>query len=354
MAELPRVYLVQGADAPQHINSLKRILQEMVSDKRIIESQTLNVFDDPNALQKLVKPNDMIISLLTHGMEGKKPMIDQMLTQAKAEGVKIVEILIDHLVYNNDFITFPSDLKPIRSREDMDSVWAGIENHLKEIFPKQQQPAPEPPPPPPEQPKWKKYTPFVLALLLVVALGYIFLNNNPTPVKVEPATEVTIANEAFRMPIEDVFSISGRGTVVTGKIASGTVKQGQAAVITSPGVELKTMVTEIEISRQSVSGAKTGDNVGILLRGITRDQVRKGMVLESVTGPRSYVIMLQEIGDQKIQVIKIVRTFTGLGLKESKDLVESAPVKIWSTSSRGEVRKIVEELEKVGAVVNVE
>lgn len=84
----------------------------------------------------------------------------------------------------------------------------------------------------------------------------------------------------FLMPVEDVFSISGRGTVVTGRVERGNLKKGEEIEIvghvTTP---LKTIVTGIEMFRKELDQAMAGDNAGILLRGIRRDQIKRGMVL---------------------------------------------------------------------------
>ena len=85
----------------------------------------------------------------------------------------------------------------------------------------------------------------------------------------------------FRMPIEDVFSISGRGTVVTGKVESGSVKVGDTVTITrGTAVPLQATVTGIEMFRKIADTAKAGDNIGCLLRGVGKDDVQPGQVLE--------------------------------------------------------------------------
>jgi len=83
----------------------------------------------------------------------------------------------------------------------------------------------------------------------------------------------------FRMTVEDVFSIKGRGTVVTGKIETGTVKVGDEIVIQGKSGELKTIVTGIEMFRKTMSQASAGDNVGLLLKNIAKPDVQQGDVL---------------------------------------------------------------------------
>ncbi len=83
----------------------------------------------------------------------------------------------------------------------------------------------------------------------------------------------------FLMPIEDVFSISGRGTVVTGRIERGTLKVGDDVDIVGFRPTQTTKVTGVEMFRKEMDEAQAGDNVGVLLRGIKKDEVERGQVL---------------------------------------------------------------------------
>lgn len=84
----------------------------------------------------------------------------------------------------------------------------------------------------------------------------------------------------FLMPVEDVFSIKGRGTVVTGRVERGTLKKGtEIEIIGLREQSMKTVVTGIEMFHKELDSAEAGDNAGILLRGVTREQVERGMVL---------------------------------------------------------------------------
>jgi elongation factor Tu len=84
---------------------------------------------------------------------------------------------------------------------------------------------------------------------------------------------------AFLMPVEDVFSISGRGTVVTGRIERGIVKVGEEIEIIGIKPTLKTTCTGVEMFRKLLDQGQAGDNVGILLRGTKREEVERGQVL---------------------------------------------------------------------------
>ena len=83
----------------------------------------------------------------------------------------------------------------------------------------------------------------------------------------------------FLMPVEDVFSISGRGTVVTGRVERGIIKVGEAIEIVGIRDTQKTTVTGVEMFRKLLDQGQAGDNVGILLRGTKRDDVERGQVL---------------------------------------------------------------------------
>jgi translation elongation factor EF-Tu-like GTPase len=96
----------------------------------------------------------------------------------------------------------------------------------------------------------------------------------------DPRPQDTLPVGAFGMTVEDVFSITGRGTVVTGRVTSGTVAVGDKVLLSRAGQPLEQLeVTGVEMFRKIVKVAKAGDNVGLLLRGIQRDQVLKGDVL---------------------------------------------------------------------------
>ena len=86
-------------------------------------------------------------------------------------------------------------------------------------------------------------------------------------------------DQPFLMPIEDVFSISGRGTVVTGRIERGIIKVGEEVEIVGIKPTVKTVVTGVEMFRKLLDQGEAGDNVGCLLRGIDREAVERGQVL---------------------------------------------------------------------------
>lgn len=83
----------------------------------------------------------------------------------------------------------------------------------------------------------------------------------------------------FAMPVEDVFSISGRGTVVTGRIEQGIVKAGEEIEIVGLKAPQKTTVTGVEMFKKNLGQGQAGDNVGLLLRGVKRDDVERGQVI---------------------------------------------------------------------------
>jgi len=115
--------------------------------------------------------------------------------------------------------------------------------------------------------------------------------NNPTGDDAKPVLElldkldefipepVRDIDKPFLMPIEDVFSIEGRGTVVTGRIERGIIKVGEEVEIVGLGDTRKTTVTGIEMFNKQLDEGRAGDNAGVLLRGTKKDEVERGMVL---------------------------------------------------------------------------
>ena len=86
-------------------------------------------------------------------------------------------------------------------------------------------------------------------------------------------------DKPFLMPVEDVFSITGRGTVATGRIESGVIKVGEEMDIVGMGSDMKSTCTGVEMFRKLLDQGEAGDNAGLLLRGIEKEQIKRGMVL---------------------------------------------------------------------------
>ena len=104
----------------------------------------------------------------------------------------------------------------------------------------------------------------------------------------EPKREI---DKPFLMPVEDVFSITGRGTVGTGRIERGVIKQGEEVEIVGFGETRKTVVTGVEMFRKILDSGEAGDNVGLLLRGVNKEDLERGMVIAkpgSVTPHRKF------------------------------------------------------------------
>ena len=87
------------------------------------------------------------------------------------------------------------------------------------------------------------------------------------------------SDKPFMMPVEDVFSITGRGTVATGRVERGQIKVGEEVEIIGIKETSKTTVTGVEMFRKLLDYAEAGDNIGALLRGVAREDVQRGQVL---------------------------------------------------------------------------
>jgi elongation factor Tu len=110
-----------------------------------------------------------------------------------------------------------------------------------------------------------------LGELSVLALADALDSYIPTPERA--------IDKPFLLPIEDVFSISGRGTVVTGRVERGIVKVGEEVEIVGIKPTVKTICTGVEMFRKLLDEGRAGDNVGVLLRGVKREDVERGQVL---------------------------------------------------------------------------
>lgn len=114
-------------------------------------------------------------------------------------------------------------------------------------------------------------------------------------------------DKPFLMPIEDIFSIKGRGTVVTGRVERGRIKVGEKVEIVGFGETKETVVTGVEMFRKELDEGEAGDNVGLLLRGIEKNEVERGMVIaapKSITPHKKfkaqvYILSKEEGGRHK-------------------------------------------------------
>jgi elongation factor Tu len=143
--------------------------------------------------------------------------------------------------------------------------------------------------------KWKFVNCFhsmnsmVIILLLSVVLLLVVLNGEAQwedkSMELMDAVDTWIpippreVDKPFLMPVEDVFSITGRGTVATGRIETGIVKTGEEVQIIGLGAEGKNSCTGVEMFRKILDDGQAGDNVGLLLRGIDKEEIKRGMVI---------------------------------------------------------------------------
>ncbi|MBW6460917.1 MAG: elongation factor Tu [Bacteroidales bacterium] len=103
-------------------------------------------------------------------------------------------------------------------------------------------------------------------------------------------------DKPFLMPVEDVFSITGRGTVATGRIEQGVIKVGEGVDIVGLGAEkLKSVVTGVEMFRKILDRGEAGDNAGLLLRGIDKDAIRRGMVIGAPGSIKPHTLFKAEV-----------------------------------------------------------
>ena len=106
---------------------------------------------------------------------------------------------------------------------------------------------------------------------------------------------VRAIDKPFLMPVEDVFSITGRGTVATGRIERGIVKQGEEVELVGMGADRKTVVTGVEMFRKLLDEGRAGDNAGLLLRGVGKDEIQRGQVLAKPGSIKPHTRFLGEV-----------------------------------------------------------
>jgi len=113
--------------------------------------------------------------------------------------------------------------------------------------------------------------------------------DNYTP---EPQRET---DKPFLMPVEDVFSITGRGTVATGRVERGKIRVGEEVEMVGLGAAKKTVVTGVEMFRKLLDEGQAGDNIGLLLRGVGKDEIERGMVLAKPGSIKPHTHFMAEV-----------------------------------------------------------
>lgn len=163
MLNLPSVYLIYGSDAPQHSTKMKEILLELVKENRIKAFKTLESKTEWLLPSEEFVERDLIIVLLTDqiaeyhvaGTRGLKEL------QAKNKQLKVMEIIVDSVPYDDSFIIAPITTEPIRKSPQIDEIWAGIKKDLFVMFPA---PEPEIEPRPGD---YKKYVKYIVAAVVL-------------------------------------------------------------------------------------------------------------------------------------------------------------------------------------------
>ncbi len=215
MASLPDILVIQASDAPQHTAHLRKILQKLKTENRIRGFTPLDPDEDLSSVSDSLQKDDMILLLLTHELEEKREQVKKRVTALKSDqpGLKVAEILVDNLIYDNDYITFPTDLKPIRDREDMDEAWNSIGKSLRDMFPVGE-PEPDPDPEDENEPDGEtesgpipKPVWVAIAVLAVILLGWLIWDSSPPP----DTDQVSVPDVAGETVDEAVLSLREAG-----------------------------------------------------------------------------------------------------------------------------------------------
>lgn len=137
MPSRPNIYCIHSSDAPQHLSKIEELSQKFKQEQRITDFIPLFADDASPSLTQRFKKNDLIILLLTYGLEAKRKNITTLLSEVKVKFPEsiIAEIIIDNIPFVNEYITLPKDLKPIRDAQNMEIAWGEIEENLKQMLP---------------------------------------------------------------------------------------------------------------------------------------------------------------------------------------------------------------------------
>lgn len=140
MLNLPAVYVVHASDAGHHVVSLKKILQELIDGKSIREFVLIDEKSGFALPEGKIANGDMVILMLTSQFNRVQLETERNLKELKAKlsTLNPVGIIIDSVPYDSRFLIFPTDFLPIRSRADMDAIWAEIRTSLLRIYPVRQ------------------------------------------------------------------------------------------------------------------------------------------------------------------------------------------------------------------------
>ena len=144
MARLPTIYTVWAPDAIQPAATLQQILQKLKTEARVADFMKLEIEDTQLSSMENLEDGDLILILLTYQLESEQTENKISAFKTNRPGVNVAEIVIDNIPYEIGFITFPTDLRPIRERADINAAWSSIEQSLKDMFPIKEIHQPEP------------------------------------------------------------------------------------------------------------------------------------------------------------------------------------------------------------------
>jgi PKD repeat protein len=192
----PILYCIHASDAPQHLGKILQLSQKFKQEQRITDFIQLFADDATISLRERFKENDLIILLLTHGLEAKRKDITTLLSELKVKFPDniIVEIIIDNIPFVNEYITLPKDLKPIRDAQDMDAAWNEIEGNLKQMLPA-------------AAVGWKKYLKYAVPVIIALVALLIW-----KPWQENPPSDFNVAFTASTAQCQAPCEVSFKNT----------------------------------------------------------------------------------------------------------------------------------------------
>ena len=229
MTPAPIIYGIHGSDASQHVEKMQNVMTQFKADRRIGNYFLLEIQNAANELPERFQANDLIVLFLTYKLEERRNELTTLLSRIRTKfpDSTIAEIIIDNVPFVNEYITLPSDLKPIRNTQDADAAWLNIEEKLRQILP------------PVEQVKGQKYLKIAgiaaLSILFIFILYTQFNKNNraqpegPITTVEEATAEPTPANNSSNDPSSDFPGGSTRN--YTADFSQWNVAQNEYGVV---------------------------------------------------------------------------------------------------------------------------
>jgi hypothetical protein len=189
----PSVYCIHSTDAPQHLGKMQTMMSQFKGDNRIENFVALEIDSALTNLEGRFKAGDVLVLFLTLELDKRRKDILNLVRRLKSRfmGTVIVEIVVDNIPLENEHITLPQDLKPIRDTQNMDLIWTDIEQNLRDILPAHATSKGKP------VSKYVKYG-IIIGILLILLLWRPWKSSPPPPTYIEPVPDARADTSAVK------------------------------------------------------------------------------------------------------------------------------------------------------------